>query len=478
MNPTTEASHVVVAGGGISGLSAAWQIVQQAPAARVTLLERDARWGGKIITDRLAMPTSDSDGTPVVVDSGPESFITRKSAAWDLAGELRLREQVVGMASETSNVYVLDAGHPELVPLSPVKFVKSPLLSTRGKLRLLAEPFVPARRDAGDESLADFAARRLGREALEKFLGPILGGIYNTDPERQSILTTSPVMREMERDHGGLFVASIARARAKAQRRKELAARGETLPPAFMAFRGGAQVFTDALAARLAATGRVDLRTQAELRGVQREGDRYALTLQTGQRLAADALVLATPANAAAALLAEAAPESAALLGQIRHASIGTLSLLYRERDMALGFPISGLMIPRREHRAIDAITFTSRRFPERIPAGYGMLRVFFGGSAPHIMVLDDGTLLAAVRGELRALLGIAAEPLAWVAHRWPDSYPQAAVGHLDHVAAIERSLPAGLYVTGSAYRGLGVPDCVAQGRATGRLAAEYVRGR
>ncbi len=478
--PEAEAAgpHVVIAGGGISGLSAAWQVVQQEPTARVTLLERDGHWGGKIITDRLSLPAGPDSGAQALVDSGPESFITRKSAAWDLAGEVGLHERIVGMASETSNVYVLDRGRPELVPLSPIKFVRSPLLSTRGKLRLLAEPFIPARRDEGDESLADYAARRLGREALEKFLGPILGGIYNTDPEKQSILTTSPVMREMEREHGGLFVGSLARARAKAKRRKELAARGESLPPAFMAFAEGTQLFTDTLAAKLQATGRADLRTHAELCAVQRAPHGCTLTLQSGERIAADVLVLATPANTAATLLADACPASAALLGQIRHASIGTASLLFRARDMALGFPISGLMIPRRAQRAIDAITFTSVRFPERVPEGYGMLRVFFGGAAPHIMTLDDDGLLTAIRSELNALLGIGAEPLAWVAHRWPDSYPQAAVGHLDHVAAIERSLPPGFYVTGSAYRGLGVPDCVAQGRATGRQVAEHLQNR
>jgi oxygen-dependent protoporphyrinogen oxidase len=340
----------------------------------------------------------------------------------------------------------------------------------------MAEPITPARRDEADESLADFASRRLGREALDKFLGPILGGIYNTDPERQSILTTSPVMREMERESGSLVLGSLARARAKARLRRDLAARGESLPPAFMALEGGAQVLVDALVARLQESGRVDLRLNAPVSSVVRADRGWTVMLESGEVIPAESLIVATPANVAARLLAEAAPESAALLRAIRHASIGTISLVYRERDLSFGFPIGGLMIPRREHRAIDAITFTSVRFRERVPEGYAMLRAFFGGSAPHIMLLDDAQLLAAVRGELHALLGVSAAPLAWVARRWPESYPQADVGHLDHVAKIERSLPPGLFVTGSPYRGLGVPDCIGQARATARQAAQGLR--
>jgi oxygen-dependent protoporphyrinogen oxidase len=189
-----------------------------------------------------------------------------------------------------------------------------------------------------------------------------------------------------------------------------------------------------------------------------------------------DALILATPANVAAELLGGVAPEAASLLKTIRHASIGTLTLAFRSSELKLGFPISGLMIPRRERRAIDAVTFTSERFPDRSPTGYTLVRIFFGGAAPHMLHLDDAALEAAVRGELRALLGITAQPVARAVARWPQSYPQADVGHLELVQEVEAALPAGLFVTGSAYRGLGVPDCVAQGRESGRAAVERLQ--
>lgn len=456
-------AHLVIVGGGISGLSAAWEAARS--GARVTLLEREARLGGKVWTQQLPLP----DGRSCVVDMGPESFLTRKAAAWELAQELGLGAGLCAQASETRNIYVLHGGKPIEVPMAPDKFLRSPLLSTRGKLRLCAEPLQPARRDDGDESLADFAARRLGREALEKFLGPILGGIYNSDPETQSVLTTSPVMREMEREHGGLFVATLARAKRKAALRKAAAARGQTLPPAFATFAGGAQVLVDALVAQLAAMPHVTLRTHAEVRLMTASAAGWLLTLADGDEITADGVLLATPSNVAARLLQEAAPDAAARLAVLRNASIGTLTFAYRADELRLAFPISGLMIPRREQRAIDAVTFTSARFPDRAPQDVTLLRVFFGGAAPHIMHLDDGALAAAVRGELNALLGISATPLATALARWPNSYPLADVGHLERIAEIEAALPRALAITGSACRGLGVPDCVAQGRATVR---------
>ncbi len=460
-------AHFVIVGGGISGLSAAWEAARG--GARVTLLEREARLGGKVWTQRLHLP----DGRSCVVDMGPESFITRKAAAWELAQELGMGATLQAQASETRNIYVLHGGRPIEVPMAPDKFINSTLLSARGKLRLCAEPLQPARRDFEDESLADFAARRLGREALEKFLGPILGGIYNSDPETQSILVTSPVMREMERDHGGLFVATLVRARRKAALRKQAAARGESLPPAFATFAGGAQELVDTLVARLQAMPQVTLRCNAAVQAVERTASGWQLILADGEALEADGVLVATPANVAARLLRAPAPDASAKLAELRNASIGTLTFAYRADELKLPFQISGLMIPRRERRAIDAITFTSERFPDRAPEGIKMLRVFFGGAAPHILHLNDEALAAAVRGELHTLLGIDATPVATAIARWPDAYPQADVGHLDRIADIEALLPRGIYFTGSACRGVGVPDCVAQGRASARQALE-----
>jgi protoporphyrinogen/coproporphyrinogen III oxidase len=164
-------------------------------------------------------------------------------------------------------------------------------------------------------------------------------------------------------------------------------------------------------------------------------------------------------------LLSELAPTCATLLKQIQHENIGTISLVYRDEDIPAEPIINGLMIPRREKRAIDAVTISSRKMPQRSHPGYTLLRVFFGGAQPELVTYDDEKLLAAVRAELRDLLNIQAEPLAHDLYRWPAGFPQAEVGHLERIDAIEASLPAGIFLAGSSYRGIAVPDCIKQGR-------------
>lgn len=453
---TKPAPHVVVAGGGITGLSAAWELQQHAGSAvRVTVIEATSRWGGKVQTDAFEIPGAGA----FTVDAGPESFVTRKPEAWELAQALGLADQLISPGSETRGMYVLHHGRPQPVPLGPVAFVRSPLLTARGKLRLLAEPFVPAPAAGGDESLASFVARRLGREALEAFVGPILAGIYNADPEHQSLLATAPVMRALEREHGSLVAGALAR--AARPRRSANGAR----PPRFFSFANGAQALIDRLVERLQA--RLLLHTAVE--HIVAQGEKFAVLLTGGVRLVADAVILATPASTAALLLKQAAPEAAALLGRIRYNSIGTVSLAVRASDLPAGLKVRGLMVPRRAGRAIDAVTFTSAKLPTRAPEGHALLRVFFGAGDPSLVTLDDERLLAVVSRELRDLLGLNVPILSYRAYRWPNGFPQAAVGHLEQVEAIERCLPPRLLLAGSAYHGVGVPDCIRQGSQAAR---------
>jgi oxygen-dependent protoporphyrinogen oxidase len=230
--------RTIIIGGGITGLSAAWELQQH--HSDYVLLEGSERWGGKIISREMAV-----DGRRFLVDGGPDTLVTRKRESWQLALELGLRDEVVNPGSETKNIYVVDGGKPYPVPLSPALFFTSPLLTWRGKLRLISEPFQPARRDDDDESLADFVTRRLGREALDKFIGPVLGGIYNTDPQQQSILVSSPIMREMEKESGSLVLAAVSRM----VRRKKV----EERLPRFINFNNGMQQLTDALVRQLQA---------------------------------------------------------------------------------------------------------------------------------------------------------------------------------------------------------------------------------
>ncbi len=441
----------LIIGGGITGLSAAWELQQIRPKTTYTLLEASDRWGGKIISRNI-----EAEGKIFLVDGGPDTLITRKPETWQLTTELGLENQVAIPASETKNIYVLDGGQIQPIPISPALFFSTPLLTWRGRLRLMAEPFQPARHDDGDESLADFVTRRLGREALEKFIGPVLGGIYNTDPARQSILVSSPIMREMEKESGSIFLAALSRAFKKPKGPKK---------PRFINYKKGMQQLPDTLAAHLRGT----LRLNAPASRIERTDAGFAVKLTSGETLEARTVILATLAHTAANLLADLAPTSAALLKQIRHENIGTLSLVYRESDIPAEPVINGLMIPRREKRAIDAITVSSRKMPERAHPGYTLLRVFFGGAQPELVTYNDEKLLATVRAELHDLLNIQAVPLGHDLYRWPAGFPQAEVGHLERIDAIEASLPAGIVLAGSSYRGIAVPDCIKQGREAAR---------
>ncbi|MBK9055307.1 MAG: protoporphyrinogen oxidase [Chloroflexi bacterium] len=458
--------RVAIIGGGITGLMAAWEL-QKSGQVELALLEATAHWGGKIATEFVPAP----DGGQFLIEGGPDSFVSRKPELWTLAQELGLGEQVVNPGSETRHMYILEQGRPVAVPLSPLAFLRSGILSARGKLRLLAEPFIPARRDEADESLHAFATRRLGVEAAERFIGPILAGIYNSDPTRQSILTASPVMREMEKDHGGLVRGSLARGRAKAKLRREAQQNGHDLPPAFFTFSGGAQAVVDTLVHKLNG----DLRLNASVSCLEKQAEGYQIILTNGETLWAQAAILAVPANQAAQMLKRVGPAAANQLSHIQQNHIGTMTLAYRANDLNLPFPVQGLMIPRREQRAIDAITCPSAKLPSRAPEGYTLIRTFFGGSRPELAEMDEAQLLRTVRKELHDLLGITAEPVAHRLFQWPHSFPQTDVNHLNRVDEIEAMLPPAIYLAGNSYRGMGVPDCVRQGIAAAHQALAVV---
>lgn len=449
--------HLVIIGGGITGLSAAWEAQQR--GISYTLLEASERWGGKIISTELH-----SNGARFLVEGGPDTIVTRKTEAWDLTRELGILDQVDHPGSETRGIYVLDNGSPQPIPLSPSQFIGTKLISGRGKLRMLAEPLQPARRDDSDESLADFVRRRLGVEALDKFIGPVLGGIYNTDPAIQSILVSSPVMREMEQESGSLFRAALQRGV-----RAIKSSSNEPKKPRFITYTGGIQGIVDQLVKNLNG----DLRLCSRVRFIDRHADGFRIWLSNGEILHGDAVVLATLANIAAELVRDVSPEASRRLGTIHHNHIGTVSLVYRESDLP-HLEINGLMIPRRERRAIDAVTFTSRRMPQRSSPGFALLRVFIGGGKPEIVEYNDEPLMMLVRGELSSILGIHAEPQTYRIFRWPNGFPQAEVGHLDRIDGIERVLPEGIALAGSSYRGIAIPDCIRQGRKAVQQLTKY----
>ncbi len=453
----------VVIGGGISGLSAAWFLQQH--GVSYTLVEQSERWGGKIRTDVIDI----GEAQPFIVEAGPDSFIAQKPWATQLARAIDMDDDLIGTNDDHRKIFVLNRGKltplPDglllIVPTKFMPFALSPLISIPGKIRMALEPFLPSRTGDDDESLAEFVKRRLGAEILDKLAEPLMSGIYNTDPHDQSLLATFPRFRKLEQDYGSL-TRGMLQAR-KANNHAPAPQSSSTPSSLFLSFKGGMESFVTRIVEKLNG----DLRLNIGVESITRMDDQYHLTLTDSSTLKAHTIILTTSAPITANLLRPLAPETAAHIDSIRYVTTGTLSLAYRAIDVNLP-PSFGVVIPRSENRAINAVTISSIKFDHRAPQGFVLMRVFFGGSrSPQTVELDDVALVHIVRDELRAIYGISAVPIFTRAYRWREATPQYAVGHLEKVNSIEQGLPPNIFVTGSAFRGVGVPDCVHQSQET-----------
>ncbi len=470
--------RIVVVGGGIAGLAAAHRLLEPAdgPPPVVTLLEAAARLGGVIETGRR-------DG--FLVEGGPDSFITEKPWGLDLCRRLGLDGALLRTNETHRRVYVVRAGRLEVVPegfalLAPVRvlpFLATPIFSWRGKLRMMAEPFVSARAGDEDESLGSFVRRRMGREALERLVEPMVAGIYTADPDVLSLKATFPRFLAMEREHGS--VTRGLRARAKAARRARAAsAEGAAAGVRYSLFvtpPDGMGAIVDALVARL---GGAALRTGCAAEAVEPGGPEAPWRVRTagGETVPADGVCLALPAHASARLLRGADAALADLLDGIPYASTAVVNVACRREDVPHPLDGFGFVSPFAEGRELVGCTFSSVKFAGRAPEGSVLLRAFVGGARrPELAERDDAAMEASVLREFRELIGLEAPPLWTSVRRWPRALSQFPVGHLDRLAAIAERLRAlpGLALAGNGYEGGGVPDSI----RSGERAAESLRG-
>jgi protoporphyrinogen/coproporphyrinogen III oxidase len=459
------ALRVVVVGGGIAGLAAAHRLTEQAGAGglplTLTVCEAAGRLGGTIRTERTP------DG--LLIEAGPDSFISEKAWALALADRLGLGPRLCRTDDRYRRTYVVRGGGLEPLPdgfllLAPARlapFVGSRLFSWRGKLRMALDLVLPRRPADGDESLASFVTRRLGREALERVAEPLVAGIYTATPERLSLAATMPRFLARKRQHRSLILGLRRSAAAR-----EVAGASGARWSLFVTLTGGMAELVETLAARLPAGS---VRLGCPVVGVDRggAGERWRVRLGDGTATGADAVVLAGEAHRMAPLVAGFDPELARLLGGIGYASSATVTLAYPRA--AIGHPLDGFgfVVPRGEGRAALACTFSSVKYPGRAPEGTVLLRAFLGGArAEDVLAHDDARLVLLAEADLAGLLRITGPPLLARVARHPASMPQYEVGHLDRVASIEarlRSWP-GLALAGGAYRGVGIPDCIHSG--------------
>lgn len=435
--------RVAVVGAGLAGLTAAHRILERAPGAELIVLEASERAGG-------LLGTIERDG--FVIETGPESILSEKPAAIALAKRLGIEHRLIGTRSEHRGAYVVSHGRLEKVPegfslIAPARFdtwLRTPIVSWRGKLRAMLEPLIPRRSAQDDESLARFVERRLGREVLERLAQPLAGGVYGGDPARLSLAATMPRFVEMERHHG-----SVVRAmRAK----QDQAARGARYG-LFVAFDRGMQVLVDAIVARVGER----LVLGEGVRALERRGRGWTVVTDR-RRIDADRVVLAAGARAAATWIAPHHRPLADALDAIEHGSATIVTLAWPRDRVPHPMEAFGYVVPAVERRASIAGTFSSVKWPGRAPEGEVLVRVFLSRTD---MGFEDAVRTA--RREMRELLGVTAPPRFSLVHHAHRAMPQYHLGHLARVEAIERMLREldGVALAGNALRGVGIPDTI-----------------
>ncbi|GAB4453830.1 MAG: protoporphyrinogen oxidase [Anaerolineales bacterium] len=479
---------LTIIGGGIAGLSAAYYASMTNYYSQITLLESASRWGGKIATERISF-----DGGHFIIEGGPDTFLASKPWGAALCSELGLGGRLHGTNPHKKNTYVLHKGRllplPDglamMIPSDVPSILRSRLLSWTGKARMGLDFILPPHRLNGDESLGAFISRRLGREAYENLIEPLMSGIYAGDGDLLSLASTFPYLRDLELKYGSL-------ARGALEMRKKSNGKVQGSRSAFLTPATGLAEIVETLVERL--KSKVELRLNTRVTAVTRnmELGTWNVTLNTGS-LITDSLIFATPAFVSARLAASFDPELASALQSIPYASTATVSLAYRQSDLPRELDGYGYVIPRREGRKALACTWTSTKFPHRAPQGYALLRVFIGRAGqtltPTPLPQGEGQgvrkkrvedeLLAIAQEELRLTLGITAEPLLSRVFIWENAMPQYNLGHPQLLARIDRALAKHptLALAGSGYRGIGIPDCIRSAElAVEKLARESSR--
>jgi oxygen-dependent protoporphyrinogen oxidase len=456
--------RIAIIGGGISGLSAAYTLEekrQSGTPVQYSLFESSPRLGGVLLTDRV-------DGC--LIEAGADSFLTEKPWAADLCRKVGLGDQLVGSNDADRKTYILVKGKlvelPDglmfMVATKIMPTLRSPLFSVRTKLRMAAEWFHQPHKAVEDETVAQMVERHYGPEMVELLADPLLSGVYGGEASQLSARAVLPRFTDMESKHGSLGRAVLSASR-------KMGAVATTPPrPVFSSLKNGMQQMVSALVAKLDARS---LLTSAPVQSLipQDNGWTVCAGYQTDHF---DAIIIATPAQAAASVLASADDDLSRELGEIRYSSSVTVTLGYDEKVRASLPPGFGFLVPRGAGHRMLAATFVHNKFSYRAPANRALIRCFLGGTRDEeILQASEEEILRIVRGELRQIISLNAEPLFARVYKWKSAMAQYVVGHLERLQRIEalRQKLHGLALAGNGYGGIGVPDCVRSGAEGGR---------
>ena len=452
------AEPVLIVGGGISGLSAAYYLAKSGIPSRI--IERRPRLGGVIQTEYIQ---------GCAIEAGPDSYLGIKPAAAELIREVGMGDQIIGSNDHQRITYIwrhgklvpLPDGLMMMVPTKIMPMVGSSLLGWGTKIRMGLEYFRrPKNGAAHDRSVAEFITDHYGQESLEYLAEPLLSGVYGGDPKKLSASSVLTRFVELETKYGSL-TKGVLISRAKAPARPSGAL--------FQTLKGGLTSLIAELEKRIA--GQVTV-VQGEAEALERGRVRV-----NGEWIEGSQIVLACPAYAAAALIGGLDPTLAALLNQVDYSSSLTLSLGFRKSDLGGNPKGFGLLVPSKERQRLVACTWVQNKFSHRVPDDMAVLRCFFGGAADAAALDEtDESLLSIARDEIKRILKVTATPVFHTIARWPRSMAQYTVGHGARLKEIESRIAAlgTVYLAGNAYNGIGIPDCIKTGRdAATKIAAQ-----
>ena len=444
----------LIVGGGISGLALAhWLCLHESPDSW-QLWEASERVGGTIGTDRVQ---------GFSIDWGPNGFLDREPLTLRMVDELGLTPRLERADEKSEKRFILKGGRLHPVPFSPPAMLKTGLLSPHEKLRLFVEPFIPGRREDEDESVFDFAARRIGRAAASTFVDPMVSGIFGGLARELSLPSCFPIMREMELRYGSLVKALIARKRERRTQAGALQkkAGGPAGPGGWLtSFQTGLDILAGALHERLQRI----IRTGHPVTGISRRDSLWEVYDDRGHRVRARRVVIACPTGAAARITKEFDQDLSAAFAAIPYAAIAVVASGHRRQDIAHPLDGFGFLIPRSEGLRTLGSIWTSSIFSGRAPEGCVQFRTMLGGAGdPSAIDLSDDELWATVQREIGPLLGIRGAPSFLRIYRWQEGIPQFTLGHRERRRRIEElaGRHQGLYHVGNAYYGVGLNDCV-----------------
>ncbi len=436
---------ITIVGGGISGLSLAYFLLEKDPGLEIRILEAEDRPGGKICSDS-------TEG--FLCERGVNGFLDNKPLTLELARKLSLTPLRSNDAAKKRFIYSRGRLYP--LPESPQAFLLSGLLSPCGRGRIFYEVLSPKGKEE-DETLASFAKRRLGKEAYEKLIDPMASGIYAGDPEKMSLKSSFPRIHELERTYGSLI-------RALLKLQKEAKKSGKSVGPGpggrLTSFYDGMETIVrslrDVLGQRLLVSKGVT--------SIDKREDRYTLYLEDGSVMESDMVILACPAYAASEILTDFAPALAAHLSEIPYPAVSVACLGFRLEDIHHNINGFGFLVPSSEKRKILGTLWDSSIFPNRAPEGYVLMRSMIGGArASELALEDEERVTGIVLDELKDIMGIDVSPDFVRIYRHEKAIPQYNVGHETRLHEIDIAISGyrGLFLTGNAYRGIGVNDCI-----------------